>query len=219
MFNDCQSLELLNINFNTKNVENMAYMFASCTKLSSLNITMFDIDNINNFTKIFDNDYELELYIDIFKCKDFLNEIPDYIKIIDVPTTPSTGQIECLYDINTVAKNTTLLGNEFINNYPRIEIYIDGNKIQYTKEYKFKDLGNHNIIYILYEDLNMDYMFKDVPDLISVKMKSENNCQILSMISTFENSESLYEFRITGFSGNRIKSMKKLFYGTNIYIY
>ena len=52
MFNDCQSLELLNINFNTKNVENMAYMFASCTKLSSLNITMFYINNVNNYTKI-----------------------------------------------------------------------------------------------------------------------------------------------------------------------
>jgi hypothetical protein len=54
-------------------------------------------------------------------------------------------------------------------------------------------------------------MFKDVPDLLSVEMKSEQNCEITSMISTFENCENLNSFKITGFNGEKIKSMKKLF--------
>ena len=34
-------------------------------------------------------------------------------------------------------------------------------------------------------------MFKDVQELISVEMKSDKNCEILSMISTFENCNYL----------------------------
>ena len=45
MFKDCESLEILNLNFNTDNVENMENMFSSCLNLSSLNITTFNIDN------------------------------------------------------------------------------------------------------------------------------------------------------------------------------
>ena len=40
----------------------------------------------------------------------------------------------------------------------------------------------------------MDYMFKDVKELTSVEMKSDKNCQIESMISTFENCEHLESF-------------------------
>ena len=108
-------------------------MFASCINLSLLDISMLDMDNCKNFTKIFDNDKELELYLDIYKHKNLIGEIPDYVKIIDVLTTPSIGEIECIYNILTVNRNILLLGKEFINNYSYIQIYINGSRIKYTK--------------------------------------------------------------------------------------
>ena len=64
----------------------------------------------------------------------------------------------------------------------------------------------------LYEKLNMDNMFKNIKDLISIEMKSENNCQITSMISTFENCNQLKEFKIDGFDVEQVKSTNKMFF-------
>ena len=64
--------------------------------------------------------------------------------------------------------------------------------------------------------LNMDNMFKDVSSLISVEIKSFNNTEITSMISTFENCENLIEFSISGFSTKNLKSLKKLFYNPQL---
>ena len=128
------------------------------------------------------------------------------------------GEISCIYEIKTNDRETMLLGNEFIKNSD-LDIYIDDIKIKYTKEYKFSSTGNHKVKIALYNSINMDYMFKDVPDLISVEMKSEQNCEITSMISSFENCENLNSFKIMGFNGEKIKSMKKLFYRSSLTIY
>ena len=59
-------------------------------------------------------------------------------------------------------------------------------------------------------------MFKDLSLLTSVEMISSNHTKILSMISTFENCNNLEYFSISVFSGNEIKSMKKLFYNSKL---
>ena len=50
----------------------------------------------------------------------------------------------------------------------------------------------------------MDFMFKDIKDLEFIEMISENECQITSMISSFENCENLKFFNLTGFKTNQI---------------
>ena len=62
----------------------------------------------------------------------------------------------------------------------------------------------------------MDYMFKGIQDLISVEMKSENKCQILSMISIFKDCINLNTFNITGFVTDNLKLIKKLFYKSSL---
>ena len=57
--------------------------------------------------------------------------------------------------------------------------------INFTKKFKFNEEGNHIIRIDLYENLDMNYMFKNLDNLVSVEMNSNNNCQILSMISNF----------------------------------
>ena len=70
--------------------------------------------------------------------------------------------------------------------------------------------------YIIYEDVGIDYRFKDIPNIISIEMISEKNCKIKSMISSFENSTNLKKIIIKGFDTSKVKSMKKLFYKTSI---
>ena len=125
------------------------------------------------------------------------------------------GEINCVYDIQEDIENTRILGNEFLNE-SKLDIYIDNKKIKYNKEYKFNSTGIHYITFKLYNNLNMDYMFKDIQNLISVEMISKNNGQILSMISAFENCVQLINFTITGFNVENVKSMKKLFYNTSL---
>ena len=123
------------------------------------------------------------------------------------------GEINCIYDIRSF--KTKLFGDEFEKD-SNFDIYIDGRIIKYSKEYTFDSITTHNVQIKLFGDLNMDYMFKDVADLIEVRMESENNFKILSMISTFQNCENLNFFNISGFNVEEVKSTKKLFYNTSL---
>ena len=97
------------------------------------------------------------------------------------------GQINCIYNVQTLSEPIPLIGTEFKLGSNSLGIYIDGKQIKYSKEYQFDSRGTHNIEIKIYSKLNMDYMFKDIKDLVSVDMISEKNCQITSMVSSFEN--------------------------------
>ena len=62
----------------------------------------------------------------------------------------------------------------------------------------------------------MNYMFKDVEDLFSAEMTTNGNCQVTSMISSFENCKNLDHFNITGFGATQLKSTHKLFYNSGL---
>ena len=176
MFKNCKYLKFLNLDFNTENVENMENMFSSCISLTSLNISMFDIYDSTDVTNMFENDRGLKIFIDSNRCEDLIYKLPGYVIINKVLT--KIGEINCIYEVENIYRNNILLGNEFSKN-SRFSIYIDEKRIKYTKDYKINSYGSHQIKIVLYENLNMDYMFKDVTDLVSVEMKSEENCQIL----------------------------------------
>ena len=54
MFSNCSSLTSLNLsNFNTNNVNDMRWMFSGCSSLTSLNLSNFNTDNVKNINEIF----------------------------------------------------------------------------------------------------------------------------------------------------------------------
>ncbi len=79
MFNNCSSLEHLNINFMTENVLNMQNMFSDCFSLSYLDISSFNTENCLNFEKMFDNDEGLNLTLNYKTCKNLKDALPVYI--------------------------------------------------------------------------------------------------------------------------------------------
>ena len=113
-------------------------------------------------------------------------------------------------------KKILILGNEF-EKKSDFSIFINGKKLkQYQKEYIFDNLGDNRIKFELYEDLNMDFMFKDIKTLKSIELISNHEAKILSMKNTFENCHSLENFYIIGFNTEEITSLNKLFYNTSL---
>ena len=56
MFRDCNKLTYLNLsNFNTQNVTNMSYMFDGCNSLTNLNLLNFNTQNVTDMYEIFTN--------------------------------------------------------------------------------------------------------------------------------------------------------------------
>ena len=129
------------------------------------------------------------------------------------------AEINCNYNIHSINEEINILGEDFTKN-SKFDIYIDGNKIEYTKKYKFEKVKIYNIKYKYYENIEMDYMFKNIYSLISVEMISKNNSKITSMIGSFENCVNLESFKIKeGFDISQIKSISKLFYNTSLNVF
>ena len=135
------------------------------------------------------------------------------------PGSPYIGEINCVYYIEYIDDAINILGNEFLKN-SNFDLLIDGKKMNFTKQYKFNTIGEHKITFGLLEDISMDYMFKDLSLVAEIELISTNNnnksVNILSMISTFENTEKLKKLKIEGFLTNKVKFMNKLFYKSGL---
>ena len=122
------------------------------------------------------------------------------------------GVFTCIYEILDHTQNISLVSENF-NTSSNYKIEID-DSIYIQKNpnfYKFKFPGNHTVKFILYDEINMDNMFKNITDLVSIDMKSEKNAKITSMISVFEGCQNLKSFKIKGFNLTEVKSMRSLF--------
>ena len=60
------------------------------------------------------------------------------------------GEISCIYDIKNKGDNIKILGNEFVKSSNYFDIFIDDNKIKYSKEHTFDEKGEHKVIFKLY---------------------------------------------------------------------
>ena len=59
---DCSSLTSLNLsNFNTDNVQNMSYMFCDCSSLTSLHLSNVNTYNVNNMNYMFYNYHNIKI--------------------------------------------------------------------------------------------------------------------------------------------------------------
>ena len=121
------------------------------------------------------------------------------------------GEINCIYEIDTITKTTEILGKDFTKNSD-FDILVDGKKVKYSKEIKFNSFGEQAVQFIIYGNLEMKNMFKDVKSLISVNMTSEKNGKILSITSAFENCQNLVKFTFSGFDTSKITSFYKKFF-------
>ena len=133
------------------------------------------------------------------------------------PTT--IGEINLIYDVSNTFDAIQILGKEYKKEDSEFDIYINNTKIKYAKEYKFEKVGINNVTIRLYTDLNMDYMFQGVEDLMEVEMNSDGNCKITSMKSVFEDCKNLKKFNIYNFNTDKLTTTHKLFYHSGLINY
>ena len=62
----------------------MQYMFASCSKLKTLNISSFITTDVQNLENMFEKDEGLELYLNYKTCANLKEILPYYIHTHDV---------------------------------------------------------------------------------------------------------------------------------------
>ena len=103
------------------------------------------------------------------------------------------GKIECIYDVDSTRETTKIL-NENYNIPSKMKLEIERTPEKVAKNHKFSKAGANNVTFILYEDINMENMFKGVSSLYSVKLISKQNCKITSLVGAFENCEKLNYF-------------------------
>lgn len=80
MFNNCTSLENIEMKFDTKKVETMESMFNNCEKIATLNLGSFDTEKCSNFDNMFDNCGVQKVIIDENKNKQLINILPDNVE-------------------------------------------------------------------------------------------------------------------------------------------
>lgn len=56
-------------------------------------------------------------------------------------TSSPIGEINLIYDIQNIREPTALLGDDYNKESSDFDIYINGNIIKYSKEYKFEKTG------------------------------------------------------------------------------
>ena len=140
-----------------------------------------------------------------------------YIFVFSSKSKSFDAEIYCVYDIKDASKEISILGKKK-KKLSSLDIYINNKKIDKSKKYKFAEKGENLVKFKFHEDLNMDYMYQDIPELKSVYMNTTKKGKITSMKSTFENCINIKSLIIDGFNTKKIESMNRLFYGTNISI-
>ena len=103
----------------------------------------------------------------------------------------------CYYDVDTTQREIPILNEDF-QKKTKMNIFINQQLVPFSKQHKFDKLGEQIVVFDILDDLNMDYMFKDIQSLTSVEMYTKKNVKLLSMKSAFENCQNLEKVNISG---------------------
>ena len=126
------------------------------------------------------------------------------------------GEIKAYYDIKSIQRPTMILSPNYLKS-SSFSIYIDDKFIKYSKEYTFERRSlNQLVSFKIYENINLDNMFKGVQDLIRIEITSSKNLKISSMNNVFEDCTELSAFTINGCDTSEITSVKNLFRNSGI---
>ena len=129
----------------------------------------------------------------------------------------SVGEIICMFEIENSEKETQILSSEYNLQNKNFDVSVN-NKIinDFSGSIKFNITGYQKVVFILYGDINMEKMFKEIESLISVEMATNSNTKIVAIESAFESCTNFNFFNMTGFDTSQLMSLRKLFYNTDI---
>ena len=181
-------LEEINFNhFNTKNVENMSYMFGDCKSLTFLNIENLDTSNVKDMSYMFDNCESLtKLNLNNFNTKNVENMSHMFSNLYNITT---------IFMVNFNTEKVQKMDYMFYNNYLLETIIIDNMKT-----------GNV---------LTMNGMFYNCYNLKYFSTLGFNTEQVTDFSYMFKNCLQLKELDLTSFNTVNCNKFDEMLAGCN----
>ena len=128
-------------------------------------------------------------------------------------------KIACIYNVLNYKEILPILNPDFSDkDLEKFDIYINDTKLEKNdKSVKVSSNGNVKIdfIYRNNSSINLDNIFKDIQNLLSINLGSTGGIKISSMKNSFENCSNLENITIKGFDTSKVESMHKLFYNNS----
>ncbi len=185
MFSSCSRLTSLDItNFNTANVTDMSYMFNSCTKLTSLDVTNFNTANVTNMSYMF------------AKCSKLTS--------LDVAKFNTAKVTNMSYMFMLCSKLTSL----DVTNFNTSKVTDMFGMFASCSRLTSLDVTNFNTKKVT----NMGNMFSDCSKHTSLDVTNFNTVNVKNMIRMFAGCSALTSLDVTNFNSENVTNMNYMFY-------
>ena len=213
-----KAIEKIENNFNKLNeIKGSIKRLLNKMKIIKENINIYDNDDKNNYKKYYINylnklskEIEIEEEINIIKLrkKEILCEY-------NIKEEELKNKIQILNCFDEVKKeNLNIIGKDNEKEIKKnCEIYLNEEKINFNFKYNFEK-GNVNKIKIkcINPIINMNYMFYNCLNLISLNLSNFNTNDVINMNNMFFNCIALKDLNLSDLNNNKVKDMNSMFF-------
>ncbi len=211
MFANCPYIETLNISmFDTSNVRKMQYMFSDCSSLESIDVSKFNTENVRDMYRMFYNCYTLKS-LDLSSF--------DTLKVEDM-----SGMFMCCSSLQTVdlssfdTSNVEDMSSMFLQCYSLISVDVSS--------FNTSNVVNMNSLFANCESLenldvssfdtsnveDMGYMFHDCAIINTLDVSSFDTSKVTNMCNMFAFCTSLEQIDLSNFDTSNVTNMCKMFW-------
>jgi surface protein len=131
------------------------------------------------------------------------------------------GRISCIFEVFNHSEPLQIISDDFSHSLDDIEIIANGTKVEDDKKYISNyTLHSNGFIDVIFNyrdnaEIYLDHIFKDIENLVSIKVASTEKAKILSIHKAFQNCSDVENITIKGFDTSNVTSMKKVFYNNS----
>ena len=184
MFYKCKKITNIDLSlFNIQNVANMSYIFAQCVNLTSIELSSFNTQNVINMSGMFVGCSKLE-NIDL--------------------SSFNTENVTSMYGMFTGCFNLTNLDLSSFNTKNVINMAYMFCKCENLKELDLSSFNTQNVIY-------MAGMFGKCTNLTNINLSSFNTQKVINMFSMFLGCWGLSNINLPSFSTENATNMAYMF--------
>ena len=184
MFASCSSLTSLDVtHFNTANVTNMSYMFFSCSSLTSLDVTHFNTANVTNMSRMF--------------------EYCSSLTSLDV-THFNTAKVTYM---GRMFDDCSSLSSLDVTHFNTANVTDMRYMFSSCSSLTSLDVTHFNTANVT----NMSYMFSSCSSLTSLDVTHFNTANVTDMSKMFSSCSSLTSLDVTHFNTEKVTNMSFMF--------
>ena len=185
MFYNCPSLKSIDLSlFNTNNVNNMSYMFYKCSSLTSINLSSFITSNVNNMDHMFSD------------CSSLMS--------LDLSSFNTSN----VNNMNYMFFGCSSLKSIDLSSFNTSNINNMSHMFYNCSSLKSLDLSSFNTININ----NMSHMFFNCSSLLSILLSSFNTSNVNNMSYMFFGCSSLKSIDLSSFNTSNVNNMSYMLY-------